>query len=195
VVKFKTIVADPCWSYKNKRTGGSLTSGAIDKYDTMSYDELKDLPVKDIADKNSVLFLWVTTPLKYEIATSGILEAWGFKYKTSIYWRKVMSLGLGFTFRGQVEECWFCTRGKIKSFRSQSPNIFETNCIETKVRKHSQKPEEFFQLIEPSLVKFNLNPRIELFARERRDGWTSIGNEITGNDIRVDLKELIKNEN
>lgn len=185
-MKFKVILADSPWEYSNKRTGGSMISGADEKYNTLSLDELCKLPVKEVSDKNSVLFLWVTTPLKYEIAQSGLVEEWGFTYKTTIYWRKIMSLGLGFNFRGQVEECWMCTRGKIKPFRTQLPNI-----IESKVRKHSQKPEEFFQMIEPSLDKFKLNPRLEMFSRTIRPGWYAIGNEITGNDIRVDLRKLI----
>lgn len=189
-MKFKVILADNPWRYRNKKTGGSLVSGAKSKYNTLSLTELCNLPVKRIADTDSVLFLWVTTPLKYEVAQSGLVEKWGFNYKTTIYWRKIMSLGLGFSFRGQVEECWMCTRGKVKPFRTQFPNI-----IQSKARKHSQKPEELFQMIEPSLEKFNLNPRLEMFARNERPGWYAIGNEITGNDIRVDLKKLIKDDN
>jgi N6-adenosine-specific RNA methylase IME4 len=185
-MKFKIIVCDSPWEYSNIRTGGSLISGSDAHYETLSLQDLCNLPVKQIADKNSVLFLWVTTPLKYEIAQSGLVEKWGYHYKTSIYWRKIMSLGLGFNFRGQVEECWMCTRGKVKPFRTQFPNV-----IQSKVRKHSQKPEEFFQMIEPSLERFNLNPRLEMFARIIRPGWYAIGNEISNNDIRVDLKNLI----
>lgn len=186
-MKFRTLVADPAWQYTNKRTGGSLVSGADAKYMTLSLDNLCKLPVQDVADANAILFLWVTTPLKYEIAQSGLVEKWGFKYKTTIYWRKIMSLGLGYNFRGQVEECWMCTRGKVKPWRTQHPNV-----IQSRVRKHSQKPEEFFEMIEPCIDKFEMNPKLEMFAREQRPGWTAIGNEITGNDIKKDLKKLIK---
>lgn len=185
-MKFEVLVVDPPWQYRNKKTGGSMVSDSSTKYTTLSLDELCNLPVKEIADKNAVLFLWVTTPLKYEVAQSSLVEKWGFHYKTTIYWRKIMSLGLGFNFRGQVEECWMCTRGKVKSFRTQLPNI-----IQSKVRKHSEKPEEFFQMVEPSLNKFNLNPKLEIFARTIRPGWYAIGNEVTGNDIRIDLEKLI----
>jgi len=185
-MKFKCISCDSPWLYRNKKTGGSMISGANAKYGVLSLKDLCELPVKKVANKNAVLFLWVTTPLKYEIAQSGLVEKWGFDYKTTIYWRKIMSLGMGFNFRGQIEECWMCTRGKVKSWRTNYPNI-----IQSKVRKHSQKPEELFTIIEPSLDKFNLNPRLEMFARERRKNWISIGNEITGNDIRIDLEDLI----
>jgi N6-adenosine-specific RNA methylase IME4 len=173
IKKYKTILADCPWRYRNKKTGGSMVSGVEAKYPTMSLEELHDLPVKEIADKNAVLFFWVTTPLKYEIAQAKVIENWGFEYKTTIFWRKIMSLGMGFWFRGQVEECWVCTRGKVKAFRCQKPNF-----IQSKVRKHSQKPEEFFELIEPQLDKYELNPRIELFAREARPGWSYWGNHI-----------------
>ena len=185
-MRFKAIVADPAWQYRSKRTGGSMTSGSNSKYTTLSLDELCDLPVKEIVDKDAVLFLWVTTPLKYEIAQSGLVEKWGFTYKTSIYWNKLGRFGLGYWYRGQVEECWMCVRGNVKAWRVQLPNI-----IQTKVGKHSEKPDEFFQMIEPSLDKFELNPRLEMFSRTERTGWHTIGNTITGNDIRVDLERLI----
>jgi len=185
-MKFKCIVCDAPWLYRNKKTGGSMVSGASTKYTTLSLDDLCSLPVKEIADKNAVLFLWVTTPLKYEIAQSGLVEKWGFRYISTIYWNKLGRLGLGYWYRGQVEECWMCTRGNVKAWRTQLPNI-----IQSKVRKHSEKPEEFFQMIEPSLDTFDMNPRLEMFARTVRPGWHAIGEEITGNDIRIDLEKLI----
>jgi len=170
--KYKTIVADPPWSYRNKKTGGSMISGAESKYSSLTLEEISNFPIYKISDKNCVLFLWVTAPLKYEIASFGLLEKWGFKYKTSIYWRKIMSLGMGFWYRGQVEECWLCKKGTIKAFREQKSNF-----IQSKAREHSRKPDEFFNLIEPPILKFDLNPKIELFARYKREGWDHWGNE------------------
>lgn len=100
-------------------------------------------------------------------------------FKTKLYWRKIMSLGLGYYFRGQVEELWVCIRGKVKAFRCQKPNF-----IQTKALKHSEKPEEMYGLIESYCAK----PRIELFARRKRIGWDAIGLEIDGRDIRNVLK-------
>jgi N6-adenosine-specific RNA methylase IME4 len=164
---YKTIVADPPWQYRNKRTGGSMKSGAATKYPIMSLEEIKQLPVQKIAHKNSVLFLWVTCPMQYE--GMEVMKAWGYRYVTKIYWRKIMSLGMGFWFRGQVEECWLGIRGKVKAFRCQHENF-----LQSKVRRHSQKPGEFFELIEP-IIEY---PAIELFAREKRNGWDAWGNEI-----------------
>lgn len=162
-----------------------MKSGSKQKYETLTLEDLCDLPIKEIADKEgSVLFLWTTTPLKME--ATEVLKAWGFEYKTTIYWRKIMSLGMGFWYRGQVEECWLAIRGKVKAFRCQVPNF-----IQSKVRKHSKKPEELFQLIEPPIDKYDLNPKIELFATEKRDGWYAEGYEINGEDIRDVLKNII----
>jgi len=170
--KYSVIVADPPWQYRNKNTGRSMKSGSSAKYPTMSLEEICSLPISTICEKNCVLFLWGTTPLADY--TFEVMKAWGFKYKTKIYWRKIMSLGMGYWFRGQVEECLVGVRGNVKAFRLQKPNF-----IQSKVRNHSQKPEEFFQLIEPAVA--NLNPKIELFAREKRNGYDSWGDEISIN--------------
>jgi N6-adenosine-specific RNA methylase IME4 len=167
--KYQVIYADPPWSYKNKKTGGSMGSGALQKYNTMELSDICDLPIKSISDKNCCLFLWATTPLLPEAFE--VMDLWGFKYKTAIYWRKIMSLGMGFWFRGQVEVCLFGIRGKIPAFHCQKPNF-----IQSKVRKHSQKPDELLDLINPHIQ--NLNPKIELFARIKRDGWDCWGDEI-----------------
>ncbi|MCK9593972.1 MAG: MT-A70 family methyltransferase [Methanoregula sp.] len=170
-MRYQVIVADPPWEYRNKKTGGTMKSGSVAKYPTMSLDEICGLNVPEISEKNAVLFLWGTTPLAdYPFE---VMESWGFKYKTKIYWIKTGRLGLGYWFRGRVEECLVGIKGKVPAFRCQRPNA-----IQSKARKHSQKPEEFFQLIEPELTRCNLNSRIELFARESRNGWVSWGNEI-----------------
>jgi len=169
-LKYKTIVADPPWQYKNKKTGRSMKSGSQTKYSTMSTEDICSLPLmKDIADKDCILFLWATIPMLPDAFK--VMKAWGFTYKTAIIWRKIMSWGLGFWFRGQCEICLMGIKGKIKAFRYQKSNF-----IQSKVRRHSQKPEEFFELIDPIIPR----PAIELFAREKREGWDAWGNEIKG---------------
>lgn len=167
--KYKTILADPPWQYHNVRTGGGMTSGSAQKYKTMSTEEICNLCtfVKTISNKDSVLFLWATVPMLPDAFK--VMEAWGYQYKTAIIWRKIMSLGLGFWFRGQCELCLMGVRGYVKAFRCQ-----QVNFIQSKARKHSQKPEEFFELIEPIIS----HPTIELFARETREGWDSWGDEV-----------------
>src|SRR3990167_10883008 len=168
---FDIILADPPWAYRNKKTGGSMISGAEAKYPTMSVGELRSLPVKEIASKDGVLFLWTTTPMQEEAMQ--IMKAWGFKYKTKIYWRKIMSLGMGYWFRGQVEELWLGVRGHVKAFRLQ-----ECNIIQCKALAHSQKPEEFRQLIERATGKMPDRRMLELFARRKYSNWSVWGNEV-----------------
>jgi len=170
--KYQIIYADPPWSYRNKNTGGSMKSGALAKYKTMSLLEICNLPIDEISNKNSALFLWVTCPLMQEGLQ--VMNAWGYHYKTKIYWRKIMSLGMGFWFRGQVEELWLGIKGKVPAFRLQIANF-----IQTKALKHSQKPIEARQIIEQT----KLVPRIELFAREKIPGW-----DVWGNEIESDIK-------
>lgn len=172
--KYSIIYCDPPWSYRNKKVFGKfhnkdgyVDGGCLSKYDTLSLSELKEIPIKDIADKACALFLWATTPLLPEALE--VMEAWGFSYKTSLYWRKIMSLGMGYWYRGQVEQLLLGVKGKLKAFHIQRANI-----IQTKVHSHSQKPDEFYELIEMTA----LEPKIELFARNKREGWDCWGNEV-----------------
>jgi len=147
-----------------------MISGAVNKYPVMELDELTKLSIMDIAQKDSALFLWATTPLLPEAL--GLLRAWGYQYKTAIYWRKIMSLGMGYWYRGQVELCLLGIKGKVKAFRIQRANF-----IQTKALRHSEKPEEMRLLIEAT----ELQPRIELFARRKVEGWDCWGNEVESN--------------
>jgi len=169
---YKVVLADCPWSYRNVNTGGSLISGSAEKYSTMSVEEICAMKVPEIMDpRGSVLFLWATTPLLPEAFQ--VMNSWKYHYKTSVYWRKMMSLGMGYWFRGQVEQCLVGIRGKVPAFRHQKPNF-----IQSKVRAHSQKPEEFWELINPALDAHGLSPRIELFCRGvPRTGWDGWGFE------------------
>jgi len=172
--KFDIGIADPAWSYSDVKVGGSHKSGAAQHYPTMTLREIADLPVKDIMEKNSLMFLWVTAPLSYEIARSGIVEKWGFKFTTKLFWEKEGRILMGRWYRGQIEECWLLKRGNLKPFNLSSKNI-----VHSKPRGHSQKPDEMFELIEKEADKFHLDRRIELFARGvPRPGWRAVGNEV-----------------
>ena len=179
--RFQVVYADCPWAYRNRNTGGSFKSGSAAKYPTLSLRELEDLSVSEIAAKDSILFLWATVPLLPEAFY--LMTKWGFSYKTSIFWRKIMSLGLGFYFRGQVEILLMGIRGKISAFRCQKSNFYQSKAL-----KHSHKPDYFYSLIEE--VTPNMT-RIELFATQKREGWTSLGYEIDGKDIREALSDPI----
>ncbi len=182
-MKYNILYVDPPWSYLNKKTGGSMKSGSASKYNTIPTNDLCELPIKDIIDKDAVLFLWATVPLLPDAFK--VMGAWGFKYKTSLFWRKIMSMGMGYHFRGQVEIVLFGIKGKVKALRCQKSNFMQTRAL-----KHSEKPEEFRQLIELATGKIENPRRLELFGRKLVPTWKVIGNEISGNDIRIDMEEL-----
>ena len=165
--KYRTIVADPPWEYRNRKTGGSLISGAAQKYHVMSQDQIIALSVPEITERDAICFLWVPVPLLPDAFP--VMDRWGFSYKTAIFWRKIMSLGLGFWFRGQVEVCLLGVKGNVKAFRCQKPNF-----IQSKAGRYSEKPERFWSLIAPHI----LQPGIELFAREERPGWDAFGDQV-----------------
>lgn len=199
--KYNVIYADPPWSYDNKKTGGTMESGAEEKYVTMSNEDIMNMPVPDITEINAVCFMWVTVPLLPEgLAT---LKAWGFEYKTMITWRKIMSLGMGFWFRGQCEHLVLGVKGKVKPFRQQKSNFYESEvfeldeCYQGRVGKHSQKPHYFRELINSAVkISFNDPKKLELFARTRKgmfgdyeyEGWDVFGNEVN-NSILLPIEQ------
>lgn len=170
IPKYTVIVADPPWQYQQKNTGGSGTSGADHKYPTMPLDEICALPVKHIAASASVLFLWATAPFLMD--ARNVLEAWGYKYKTVLVWKKTGRKGIGWWFRGNAEFVLVGVRGNVKAFRCQEENVF----FATPTR-HSAKPDEFWSLIEPVIPDGH---RLELFSRSPRAGWDAWGYEAEG---------------
>lgn len=195
-MKYDVLVIDPPWSYNNKRTGGSLVSGAGQKYETMTPVDIQnlwdDLQLDKIINKDALLFLWTTNNmLPYAICCP---DLWGFEYKTMITWVK-KNYGLGYWFRGKTEHCLFGIKGKVPALKMNLPNIIESK----QVLKHSEKPPEFYQLVNDVATKYQkiIDKEIqilELFGRKKSSSairWIVLGNEISGNDIREDLKALV----
>lgn len=124
-MRYGLIYADPSWQYRNVKTGGSHISGSAQKYPVMALHEIASMPVRDIAAKDCVLALWGTTPLgkdPYEV-----LAAWGFTYKTELYWHKVGRKGTGYWLRGDVEKLLIGTRGKVPAWRHNLSNWVEVD--------------------------------------------------------------------
>jgi N6-adenosine-specific RNA methylase IME4 len=162
--KFRVIYADPPWSYSN--SGFKQSAASI--YQTMKTEAICELPIADLAGEDSVLFLWVTTPLQMDAVE--VVKAWGFTFKSKVYWIKDRAPGMAFWFRGQVEELWACAKG--------SPRLPEdppVNVISAPVTRHSAKPTQAYDMIEGMFA----GPYVELFARNARRGWTAWGNECT----------------
>lgn len=171
--KYRIIYADPPWKYGNRideAMPGSTTPET--HYPCMSIDDLCNLPVKELAEDNAVLFLWVTSPLLEECFP--VIHSWGFKYKTSFVWDKI---GHNYGHYNSVrhELLLICTRG---SCTPDNHKLYDSVLSIEKSDIHSEKPEEFRKIIDDL---YQYGNRIELFARRQVDGWECWGNEPTRN--------------
>lgn len=189
-MKFDVLYVDPPWSYKVYSKKGQGRS-AENHYGTMNIDDICGLDIDSIAKKDSVLFLWVTFPCLLEGLRA--IKDWGFTYKTlGFCWVKrnkkatdTWFWGLGFWTRANPELCLIATKGKPKR---ESKAV---HCVvDTPIEKHSKKPNEVRTRIEKLMGDVS---RVEIFAREEYDGWTCVGNEIDGLDIREAI-EILKNK-
>jgi N6-adenosine-specific RNA methylase IME4 len=164
--KYRIIYADPPWQYGN--SGLDDYGHAERHYPTMSIAELCNMPVSSMAAKDSVLFLWVTSPLLEEAFK--VINSWGFKYKTSFVWDKVKH-NFGHYNSVRHELLLVCTRG---SCTPDTPKLYDSVQSIERSEKHSEKPEEFRAIIDEL---YTHGRRIELFAREKTEGWEVWGNE------------------
>jgi N6-adenosine-specific RNA methylase IME4 len=190
--KYKTIVIDPPWKYGSWGKGSkkALYKGAKTSipmpYSTMSIDEIKDLPIKNLASENCELYIWTTQ--KYLPYTFEIIRHWGFKYCQTITWcKKPMGKGQGGIFCPTNEFLILSRLGKMPKVERIDSTWFQVK----RQNKHSKKPEFFQDLIE--LVS---EPnRLEMFARRERDGWDVFGNEVNNSiDIKKYTAKNRKNE-
>lgn len=151
--------------------GGKIKRGADRHYQLMKTKDIMVIPVSTLTDDNCHLYLWVTNNfLKDGLA---VMEAWGFRYITTITWMKD-KMGLGQHFRGMTEHCLFGVKGnlpyKIEDGKRQQgrTGFYAAKTV------HSEKPMEMREMIE----KVSYDPRIELFARKEIEGWDCWGNEV-----------------
>ena len=185
--KYNIIYADPPWTYRDKAQAGQR--GVEFKYPTMSIEDIKNLPIHNIADDDCILFLWVTFPLLQEGLDT--IKAWGFTYKTiGFNWVKKNKKsietnfwGMGNWTRSNSEICLLAIKGKPKRISASVHSVietYETETIESPIEKHSKKPDIVRYRIEELCGDLS---RIELFAREKVDGWDSLGFDIDGKNI------------
>lgn len=173
MIKFNLIYADPPWTYRDKCHSGERGAGY--KYPTMSVDELCNLPVKDIAADDCLLAMWWVAPMPSE--AFDVLNSWGFRLKTmkGFTWHKRTKngkshFGMGNWTRANTEDCLFAVRGKPKRVSADVRQF-----IDAPIREHSRKPDE----ARDRLVQLMGDvPRIELFARQKFEGWEAWGNQI-----------------
>lgn len=180
--KYQIIYADPPWQYRKAKGTGV----AENHYKTMSVEEICNLPVKELTDRNAVLFLWVTFPQLSEAFK--VIEAWGFEYKTvGFVWLKPKQseegfiLGMGHWTRSNAEICLMATKGQPKrKSKTVSQLIFSPR------EKHSKKPDKTRDLIVELMGDL---PRLEMFARESTPGWDVWGNEVNSTVNILNHKE------
>jgi N6-adenosine-specific RNA methylase IME4 len=193
------MLVDVPWKYLTWSKKGRGRS-ADRHYPTMTIDEIKALPVRDLVAKNCVMFFWVID--SHVLLAHDIISAWGFKYKTvGLYWAKTNKdgsffMGSGFWTRAnpehafecylgeesEVERCFLNTIGKPKRTNKDVRRL-----IVSRRRDHSQKPDETHERIERLVA----GPYLELFARRWRDGWSCWGNELNEPGRDPEMEALI----
>lgn len=185
--KYQIIYADPPWQYNSRANHKTrFRGGAYGHYNLMSMEEIKALPIEKLADNNCALFLWVTFPYLNEQIK--LFKHWGFKYRTVAFnWIKTNKrqsinqysflptdpdrfFGVGYYTKSNSEICLLGIRGQLYTINNRISSI-----IISPRREHSRKPDE----ARDKIVKlFGDLSRIELFAREKVEGWSSWGDEI-----------------
>ena len=186
VGKFDVLLADPPWSYGNSNFGekGQATSDADSHYPTMTLDEMKGLPVSDIAAENAMLFLWTTGPFLME--SNELALAWGFGYVTAAFvWNKMIPNPGNYT----LSECEFVLAFKRGKRPDGERDYKQRQLLSERRGSHSAKPDEIRLRIERMYPSAR---RLEMFARERVEGWTAWGLEASGERVltRKKMKSL-----
>jgi N6-adenosine-specific RNA methylase IME4 len=207
-MRFRTILVDPPVPYRTY-SGPALPTrrlrqaSAASHYELMTWEEIHGLGhwIDKVADKDCALFLWTCNPHIPEYVR--LLESWQFEFKSVAFvWVKLNPQnlqpfsGLGYWTRSNTETIWLATRGRVTRLAKDVQQIQEVlertdyDALAIKRGRHSAKPERFQDEIE-RLVG---GPYLELFARRQRPGWTCVGNEIDGRDIREALDDLAASE-
>jgi N6-adenosine-specific RNA methylase IME4 len=170
--RYKTIVVDPPWPYTQSKSGvgfGHGNKGVMQDvempYSVMTVDEIASLPVRELSESNSHLYLWTTQ--KFLRDAYRVLDSWGYKQSAVLVWSKP-PMGVIGTYVCSVEFCIFARRGNLEAKRRQIGTCFEWPRSE-----HSAKPEAFIDMVET----VSPPPYLELFARRNRLGWDTWGNE------------------
>lgn len=187
--RFDVIVADPPWRFADRLTMSATRRGAAANYATMSAEDVAGLGVASVASEPSVLALW--TPAALLDDGLAVMKAWGFQPKTLTVWAKTtrdgtgLAFGMGRLFRGCCEIALIGTRGSPRPASRSERNLSVSPAL-----RHSAKPET----LQDSLDRmFPDVPKLELFARRARPGWTCVGNQCPttlGEDVRDSLRAL-----
>jgi len=173
--RFGTILADPPWRFQNSTGKVAPEHRRLARYGTMDLEAIASLPVAEAAAATAHLYLWVPNALLPD--GLAVMAAWGFRYKSNIVWHKIRKdggsdgRGVGFYFRNVTELLLFGVRGP--NARTAAAGRRQVNLLATRKREHSRKPDEIFPIIEAC----SPGPRLELFARGGRPGWSAWGDQ------------------
>lgn len=201
-MKFSVIYADCPWPYDDKRTSKSAGM-VLSAYPTMSISDLCALDVKSVAEDDCALCLWATGPKMREAFQ--VMDAWGFKYLTVLFvWVKLnrkadptddqyasftrndIYSGMGHYTNSNAEYVLLGRRGHPERGAMDIKQI-----VMAPVGAHSVKPSLVRTRIERLFAE---GPYLELFGRTQNEGWTTIGNDLDGLDIRDSIKALAERE-
>ena len=173
--KYHTVLADPPSRFTNRTGKVAPEHRRLTRYETMTTVDICRLPIADVVSDPANLYMWVPNALLPD--GLAVLKAWGFDYKSNIVWHKIRKdggsdgRGVGFYFRNVTEILLFGVRGR--NARTLAPGRRQVNMIQTRMREHSRKPDEQYQLIESC----SKGPYLELFARGTRPGWSYWGDQ------------------
>lgn len=173
--RFRTILADPPWRFQNSTGKVAPEHRRLNRYGTLTLDDIKSLPIPQLSEDVAHLYLWVPNALLPE--GLAVLAAWGFAYKSNLVWHKVRKdggpdgRGVGFYFRNVTELILFGVKGK--NARTLAPGRRQVNYLATRKREHSRKPDEQYQIIEAC----SRGPYLELFGRGVRRDWSTWGHQ------------------
>ena len=172
--EYGTILIDPPWRFHNSTGKMAPEHKRLYRYQTMTNEEIINLPVKELTLPKAHLYLWVPNAL-VKLGLE-VMESWGFTYKTNLIWYKVRKdggpdrRGVGFYFRNVTEMILFGVRGSLRTFQ---PGRSMPNILISMKREHSRKPDQLYPVIE----ECSPGPYLELFNRVPRDGWTCWGDQ------------------
>ena len=177
---YSVIYADPPWDYGGGNEGADCDPAV--HYPVMPLEDIKALPVKNCIDKDSALFLWVPSCLLLQGLE--VMEAWGFTYASSMVWCKTRAVPSMGPTKIAHEYLLIGRRGialhditkRLKSWVAEEATV------------HSKKPAVFGQMIDAMYPGF---PKLEMFARNKRPGWSVYGNQVVEVESKLDAFDAL----
>lgn len=178
---FGAILCDPPWSFRTYGQKDVAPARGAQPYAVMSIDDIKALPVADVAAKDCLLFMWTVSHL--QASAFDVAAAWGFKpVSIAFVWDKGR-MGMGYWTRQETEVCHLFKRGRPKRLGKGVRSL-----IRAPRREHSRKPDEQYGRIEALVA----GPYLEMFARQPWPDWSAWGNQTDRFDAANDNVEVAR---